>query len=183
MIVFINGSFGVGKTSVAEILSKRLPNSLVFDPEEVGFFLRDILDPIHQEDDFQDYSMWRSLVVTTAKLLCETYGRTLIMPMTLTRRSYFEEVVGGLSGIDPNLHHVCLTAPVDTIYSRLISRGDKPGSWTWTRVERCHDAFQSPIFNLRIPTENTLPDAVAETILTAIANQTARWSNRCDGEV
>jgi dephospho-CoA kinase len=32
MIIFINGSFGVGKTTVAEMLVKRISNSLLFDP-------------------------------------------------------------------------------------------------------------------------------------------------------
>jgi deoxyadenosine/deoxycytidine kinase len=32
MILFINGSFRVGKTTVAEMLVKRISNSLLFDP-------------------------------------------------------------------------------------------------------------------------------------------------------
>jgi len=35
VIIFINGSFGVGKTTVAEKLVSRLPDSLLYDPEEV----------------------------------------------------------------------------------------------------------------------------------------------------
>ncbi len=34
MIIFINGAFGVGKTTIAENLVSRIPNSLLFDPEE-----------------------------------------------------------------------------------------------------------------------------------------------------
>ena len=45
MIVFINGPFGVGKTTVAERLVGRLPGSLLFDAELVGSFLRRIVAP------------------------------------------------------------------------------------------------------------------------------------------
>ncbi len=83
MILFINGAFGVGKTTVAELLVKRIPNSLLYDAEEVGYFLQKILKPIDNPDDCQHLPMWRTLTVTTAQLLRLTYGRTLIMPMTI----------------------------------------------------------------------------------------------------
>ncbi|MES2459110.1 MAG: tunicamycin resistance protein, partial [Armatimonadota bacterium] len=118
MIVFINGAFGVGKTTVAERLCERLPNSLLFDPEEVGFFLRNVLSPIDKPDDFQDYVLWRSLVVTTALSLRRTYDRTLIMPMCLWHPPYFEEVVGELRCREPRFFHFCLTAPVETIHAQ-----------------------------------------------------------------
>src|SRR6266568_4231951 len=110
MILLINGAFGVGKTTVAEQLMKHLPNSLLFDTEEVGFFLRNIVRPIEKFEDFQDLSMWRRLTITTAQLLRQTYGRTLIMPMTIWYRHYFDEVIAGLRQFEPDLLHFCLTA-------------------------------------------------------------------------
>lgn len=43
MIIWINGTFGCGKTSVSNELHRRLENSYVYDPEEIGFFIRDNL--------------------------------------------------------------------------------------------------------------------------------------------
>ena len=37
MIIWINGSFGSGKTQAAYELNKRIENSFVFDPENAGF--------------------------------------------------------------------------------------------------------------------------------------------------
>lgn len=52
MIVWINGPFGVGKTTLATGLEARMPGR-VFDPEKVGFLLRSIIkEPI---DDFQHW--------------------------------------------------------------------------------------------------------------------------------
>lgn len=36
MFIMINGAFGVGKTTTASKLQERMPNSILFDPEEVG---------------------------------------------------------------------------------------------------------------------------------------------------
>jgi hypothetical protein len=40
MVVLINGSFGVGKSTVAGLLRDRLPGSAVYDPERVGWVLQ-----------------------------------------------------------------------------------------------------------------------------------------------
>ena len=157
MILFINGAFGVGKTTVAEILVRRLPSSLLFDPEEVGFFLRNVLGPIDRPDDFQEYALWCSLVVTTAARLRQTYDRTLVMPMSLWHQPYFDEVIGGLRAIETEVFHFCLTAPVEVIQARLTGRGNTPGDWAWVRAERCCNAFQSPLFRHANPNRKYPP--------------------------
>jgi predicted kinase len=40
MVILINGSFGVGKTTVARLLRDALPGSVIYDPEWAGFVLR-----------------------------------------------------------------------------------------------------------------------------------------------
>ena len=39
MIIWINGSYGSGKTQTAYELQRRLDNSYVYDPENIGYFL------------------------------------------------------------------------------------------------------------------------------------------------
>ena len=167
MIVFLNGAFGVGKTTVAERLAQRLPNSLLFDAEEVGYFLRRVVAPIEQPDDFQHLPMWRALTITTARLLQETYGRALIMPMTIWRAAYFEEVTGGLRAFEPAFHHFCLTASEQTLIERLRGRGDRPEvlAWCLEQARHCLAAFPSPAFAQHIATDGQTPDALVEEIL------------------
>lgn len=43
MIIMINGAFGVGKTTVASNLVQSIPNSMLYDPEEIGYMLRIII--------------------------------------------------------------------------------------------------------------------------------------------
>lgn len=38
MIIWINGSFGVGKTTIAERLKDKIRESIIYDPEEIGIF-------------------------------------------------------------------------------------------------------------------------------------------------
>ena len=43
MIIWINGPYGVGKSSLAENLHERNPHSFIFDAEAVGNAVRDNL--------------------------------------------------------------------------------------------------------------------------------------------
>ena len=151
MIVFINGSFGVGKTTAAELLVSKLPNSLLFDAEEVGSMLQKVLRPIDWSGDFQDYPMWRGLTVDVAGQLRERYGRDLVMPMTIWRTDYFEEVMSGLRIVDADVRHFCLTAPREVIRSRVLKRGEqKEGDWVFAQIERCVESFQNERFEEKI---------------------------------
>lgn len=50
MIIWINGSFGVGKTTVAEKLKDKIDKSIIYDPEKIGMFLSNTLPT--KENDF-----------------------------------------------------------------------------------------------------------------------------------
>jgi len=118
VIVWINGPFGVGKSTLAAALSARWPEATVFDPEHLGFLLRNWHPPGLVVDDFQDLSVWRRLVVETATGLLRDLGRPLIVPMTVLRPEYFDEIVGGLRGAGASVHHFCLVAGRDEVMRR-----------------------------------------------------------------
>ncbi len=94
MIIWINGAFGAGKTTLAEELSRRLPEAVLFDPEYVGYLLRHWV-PV-PTGDFQDLPSWRELVIATALSLRRHHAGTLIAPMTLINDDYLAEILGGL---------------------------------------------------------------------------------------
>ncbi len=167
MIIFINGAFGAGKTTVAEMLVERIPNSLLYDPEEVGYCLRNIVRPIVQFDDFQDLPPWRPLVVETARHLLKTYMRTLIMPMTLWNTAYFVEIMDGLRQFEPHLFHFCLTATNATLLKRLQDRASSPQAYAWCceRIERCVTAFQDDKFAVQLTTDDRVPEELVAEIL------------------
>ena len=89
MILFINGPFGVGKTSVARLLVQKMPHSMLYNPEAIGAVLHRVLGPFWKAADYQDYALWRPLLVGGARLLKPGSTQTLVIPMTVWRRDLF----------------------------------------------------------------------------------------------
>ena len=87
MIVWLNGAFGAGKTTLAEELHRRLPDALPFDPEYVGYLLRKWV-PAPDTGDFQDLPLWRTLTAEFAVGLHREYKQCVITPMTLINPEY-----------------------------------------------------------------------------------------------
>ena len=75
MIVFINGPFGVGKTTVARLLVQKMPLATMYDPEIIGGILRRVLSPLTKVEDYQDITLWRRLGVGGARLIRTVSGR------------------------------------------------------------------------------------------------------------
>jgi deoxyadenosine/deoxycytidine kinase len=169
MIILINGSFASGKTTTAELLVQRLHHSMLYDPEVVGAGLAHIVRSVETFTDFQDLTAWRPLVVETARVLRQVYGRTLIIPMTLWHRPYFEEITDGLRQIDPHFHHFCLLASRETLNKRLAQRQhehtEQDLAWIQERFDRCLAAFASPGFAVHIPTDDRRPEEIVAEIL------------------
>ena len=55
VIIWINGGFAAGKTTLAEELHRRLPDAVVYDPEDVGLMLWKWMRP---NGDFQHLPSW-----------------------------------------------------------------------------------------------------------------------------
>jgi hypothetical protein len=170
MIVFVNGPFGIGKTAAAELLAARLPNSLLFDAEFVGQFLRRVIPKSAQPYDFQDLPMWRTLTIAAAHQLRQNYGWTLVMPMTIWHRPYFDEILGGLRAAGEGIHHFCLVAAPSTLEAR-IRASNEAVEWRLAHAERCLTAFQSPTFATQIATDGKTPEEVVAEILAQLPRE------------
>lgn len=165
----INGAFGVGKTTVSHELLKVIENSMIFDPEEVGFMLRNILPEEvkrleAETGDFQDLQLWRELTVKVARVLIDTYNVNLIVPMTIRKLEYFHYIFSGFKSIDKHTYHFCLTASKATIYKRLLERGEEKGNWCFQQTDKCLKAYNENDFREYIDTENVAIHDVVETI-------------------
>ncbi len=165
----INGAFGVGKTTISNELLREIKNSMIYDPEEVGFLLRNIIPRnIKQLEaetgDFQDLQLWRKLTVHVANLLITTYEKNLIVPMTIRNPAYLHYIKEGFQRIDKQTYHFCLTANKDTIYGRLRKRGEDEGNWCFQQTDKCLNAFRENNFEEYIDTENESIAAVVDAI-------------------
>ncbi len=132
MIIWINGGFGAGKTTLAAELHRRLPDAVVYDPEDVGLMLWKWLPP---NGDFQHLPSWRELVVVTALSLRRHHAETLIVPMSLIRDAYRAEILGGLADAGEEVLHVFLAPAADALRERLNARVTRPGR-DWDEAAR-----------------------------------------------
>jgi len=155
VIVWLNGSFGAGKTTTARELVELIPNSTLFDPEVIGGALTHrLLPPKHLAEvgDFQDLPIWRRLVIDTAAALLAELGGTLVVPMTLLRQDYRDEIFGGLAARRITVRHILL-APAETILrERIAGREVPPGlpdgdlrirQWAYDHIESYRAALAS----------------------------------------
>ncbi len=129
MIVWINGAFGAGKTSAARELVDLIPNSTLYDPELVGAALPGLLPPerLAAVDDVQDLPIWRRLVVDTAAAVLAEVGGVLVVPMTVLRQEYRDEIFGGLAARRITVRHIVLTPDETILRARIAARRDDPG--------------------------------------------------------
>jgi hypothetical protein len=165
MIVFLNGPFGVGKTTTGRILATLLPHAVHYNPEHIGAALRFAHGPFYGAEDYQDLAIWRRLVPVGARLYRLRY-RTLVMPMTVWRRDYLDELVDGLRGADEDLRLFQLTAPADEIRARVLGRPDARGShaWWWSHLESGLAMANDTAFGEPIDTAGLSPLQVASAI-------------------
>ncbi|MGW2232108.1 AAA family ATPase [Streptomyces formicae] len=125
MIIWLNGTFGAGKTTTSHELTALLPDSRVFDTEHVGFMLRHVRDLV--DGDFQHAKPWRGLVVATATQLLDHFGGTLVVPQTVLVRQYWREIHDGLTAAGIPVHHFVLHTDRATLVHR-IDTDTKPES-------------------------------------------------------
>ncbi len=168
MIVWINGAFGAGKTSVAYELSRRLPGSHVYDPEQVGYFIRKNAPKELSKGDFQDIPVWREMNYQMLRLLTDTHPGDLIVPMTLVHPDYFDEIVSRLRRDGAQLRHFILEAGKETLLRRLKRRSLRgvlgKENFAIDAIDRCLGAFDTVITGEKIDTEHSDVRAVAELI-------------------
>ncbi|MEV6560750.1 AAA family ATPase [Nocardia sp. NPDC051756] len=120
MIIWLNGTFGAGKTTTATELTTLLPESRIFDSEYVGYMLRHVLaaEPVQ---NFQDWRPWRQLVVATATQVLDYVGGTLVIPQAVLSHEYWQEIRTGLDNADIPVRHIVLHATRTELARRIES--------------------------------------------------------------
>lgn len=169
MIIWINGTFGVGKTTISEELHKKLKDSYIYDPEMAGEFIwNNLPDCISRKGDFQDIPMWCDFNYQMLKYIYENYPGIIIVPMTLVNKEYYSQIIGRLINEGVPIHHYILTAEKSTILNRLTKRGEVDNSWASQQIDRCLTAFEKDIEGIKINTSNLSTEEIVRTIIKAI---------------
>ncbi|MFT3833067.1 MAG: AAA family ATPase [Micropruina sp.] len=144
MIVWLNGTHGVGKTTTANLLQPLLPDSRVFNAEKVGETLMDIRPGLPVTDNFQHWPLWRPLVVETARRILDYTGGILVMPMTVLVEQYWREISQGLHGHGIRVRHFVLHADTDTLRRRIADDPAMgPSTFRFSYVSLYAEAFRT----------------------------------------
>ena len=169
MIIWINGAFGSGKTTTAFELKRRLPNSFVYDPENFGYFIRRNAPESFSDGDFQDIPLWREMNYKALRMIAEQYGGTIIVPMTLVNLAYYDEIIGNLLADGVDVRHFILYVGRDELRRRLKKRTAfflGRDTFALSSIDRCVEAFDTKITDVKIHTKNLSVDEIVEQIAT-----------------
>ncbi len=168
MIVWIDGPYGVGKSTLALALHQRRPDSFVFDAEAVGDAVRDNLPPaLNRGAIYEDYPRWPEMCAALLGDIAEGFGGDVYVPMTLVRPGSFEAVARPLREKGVHVLHILLEADDDTIRRRILARGEEADCWCAQHIGLCQASQRAFHDVIRINTAGRTVAELAEQALAA----------------
>ena len=178
MIVWVNGAFGSGKSTLTEELHRRWPDAIVFDPEYLGYALRSYISV--PTGDFQDLPLWRHLVAETALGLRE-HGDLVLVPMTLVNPTYFRQIMDAIGRKGERLVHVFLDVERSVLEARInaqLIHPDDPAAdraaraFRLSNMDRCLAASSSmPADTLHVRSDLLSTPQLADRVCAFVADE------------
>ena len=167
MIYWLNGAYGVGKTTVAEALKPLLRNAHLFDPELVGNGVRDNYPDDLFRETFEEYPIWLETNYQLLKDLYERYDGDIIAPMTLLREASYIAILRRLQDDDIPVRYIFLDADEATLRHRMVDTGrEKPDSWCVGHIPACLAAQAQDTYAVHVNTVGRTPEEIAAEIAT-----------------
>ncbi|WP_420452920.1 AAA family ATPase [Ilumatobacter sp.] len=171
MIVWINGTFGVGKTTTANALLGR-DGWRSFDPEHVGFLLAGNLRD-REFRDFQDLPPWRVLVPAVADEIYRfTSPSAMIAVQTVLVADYWEELVAGFRYRGLPIFHVLLECDESELRRRITADEVESQALEWRldhiAESRAARSWMADAADLVLDTTDVGPEAAADRIADAL---------------
>lgn len=115
-------------------------------------------------NDFQDYPEWRQWNIQLLKKIDRELKGAVIVPMTLYKSAYFEEIMAGLSE-EAEVWHFQLEVDRELIAERLANRDDGTLEWGMSHIDKILAFFETIPDNQKISNqERPLGEVVAEIV-------------------
>ena len=165
MILWISGAYGVGKSTLAEALQQSLPNSLIFDAEEVGNAVRENYPNCPYGYIFEDYPLWSEFCVRLLQDIHTNFHRDILVPMTLLREHSYPRIIQRLKdpGIDVRL--ILLEASIESVHDRILARGEDEDCWCMENALLAIAGTAALPADLRINTNDCSVESIAAKVL------------------
>lgn len=158
MIIFLNGSINVGKSTVAKILVKRIPNTALVEIDAlrdmIGWMPIDQAVPINLENAV-------SVIRNFSKR-----GLNVIIPYPLSQKNY-EYVMSGLKDIDAKIYVFTLAPKLE---EALTNRGGRElDDWERERIKYHYEiGIHKPSFGEVIDNSGQKPEETADYVFAKI---------------
>jgi adenylylsulfate kinase len=169
--VWLNGTVGVGKTTVGEVLAQHLADA----GDTVAFINTDDLGrcwPRPDHDRFNTALVQRNLA-SLASNYVDAGARTIVIAGVIQTNAQLERYSAAL-GTTPHL--VRIVAPLEKIEQRLRTRhgqSDEPGlRWHLERAPELNTILDQSDLSMKTVDNSETPLATAKTVLAAIG-----WPN------
>ena len=174
MIIWLNGTFGAGKTTIARQLVAALPDVRLFDPEYVGYMVAEHLRD-HEFTDFQQLQPWRALVPTVMAEMTRFTGQGLIAPQTVLVAEYWRELRDRFMDYSLDVFHVVLHVDPDVLEARIRSDAVVPDAHGWrlahmAEYTAAHDWLVDAA-DLVVDATNLTPPEVSAVIQAAVSRR------------
>lgn len=171
MIVWLNGPFGAGKTTTTRRLLDRRPRWRSFDPEQVGYLLREGLTGL-PAGDFQDWRPWRTLVPAVLAEVSSFTGADVVAPQTVLVEEYWHDLSQGFRTHGLDVVHVVLDVQPDVLRARIRADGAERGAERW-RLDHVGPYLAARPWlhacaDLVVATDDLEPGDVAEAVLSVV---------------
>lgn len=163
MILWLNGPYGVGKSTLAEALHARLPDSFIFDAEQVGNAIRDNMPEAFYHETFEEFPLWCDICVQLLTEISRGYAGHVLVPMTLMYPESMD-IFAKLRRAGAEVRHVLLEADEAAVHSRIAARGEEPDCWCARQTMRCLAVQQAMACDLRV-SANESPETLAKSII------------------
>ncbi len=164
MIYWINGPYGIGKSTLAEYLHNLNPNSFIFDSETVGNAVRDNLpSQLFKGYIFEEYDLWFKFIIELLIEISSNYDGDIYVPMTLVKPESFSKIKIPLEDKGIKVKHILLVADYQTIKKRILKRGEDENCWCIQNIDLCLNNQKEFVDVIRIETINkTVSDIALE---------------------
>lgn len=178
MIIWLNGPFGAGKTTVTAAMLRAHPDLVEFDTELLGYALRPALSRVQPVEDFQEWPAWRNLVITALTDISLAVDRDVVVPQSVLIEGIWDEITGALSERGVEVAAVTLHVDLDEHLARIerdmlarpASDAGRVPAAEWRRGRRRDYDAALPWLRERthmVDTTTASPDDVARLVMRA----------------
>lgn len=163
MITIITGAPGSGKTTISDLLSKKVLNGVHIPSDIFYTFIANSISPDLPEADNQNHAVISSVIKAAGIFSKNNYD---VFVDGIFGPWFLKFIAGELSGSESEINYVILNLPLDESIERISKRKNQPVNQTVIR--HMHSEFEKNTVNYKshlLEVNNRNENSIVEEIL------------------